>query len=246
MNENVVIIPTFNEKENITITIDKISILKTKFDIIVVDDNSPDKTGEIVKKIIESKKYNFNIYLLERSNKKGLGSAYIEGFNYAISKKYSYIFQLDADGSHNPKDLEILQNQISKNKIDVVIGSRYIKGITVVNWPIERVLLSYFANRYVNLVTGIKVKDTTGGFNGYSLFALKSILKYNIMFEGYAFQIQLKFIATKLNFIIKEIPIIFKDRIRGKSKMSFSIFGEAIFGIIKMKIFSFFTNYKIN
>ena len=246
MNENVVIIPTFNEKENITITIDKISILKTKFDIIVVDDNSPDKTGEIVKKIIESKKYNFNIYLLERSNKKGLGSAYIEGFNYAISKKYSYIFQLDADGSHNPKDLEILQNQISNNKIDVVIGSRYIKGITVVNWPIERVLLSYFANRYVNLVTGIKVKDTTGGFNGYSLFALKSILKYNIMFEGYAFQIQLKFIATKLNFIIKEIPIIFKDRIRGKSKMSFSIFGEAIFGIIKMKIFSFFTNYKIN
>ena len=246
MNENVVIIPTYNEKENITITIDKISILKTKFDIIVVDDNSPDKTGEIVKKIIESKKYNFNIYLLERSNKKGLGSAYIEGFNYAISKKYSYIFQLDADGSHNPKDLEILQNQISKNKIDVVIGSRYIKGITVVNWPIERVLLSYFANRYVNLVTGIKVKDTTGGFNGYSLFALKSILKYNIMFEGYAFQIQLKFIATKLNFIIKEIPIIFKDRIRGKSKMSFSIFGEAIFGIIKMKIFSFFTNYKIN
>ena len=246
MNENVVIIPTFNEKENITITIDKISILKTKFDIIVVDDNSPDKTGEIVKKIIESKKYNFNIYLLERSNKKGLGSAYIEGFNYAISKKYSYIFQLDADGSHNPKDLEILQNQISKNKIDVVIGSRYIKGITVVNWPIERVLLSYFANRYVNLVTRIKVKDTTGGFNGYSLFALKSILKYNIMFEGYAFQIQLKFIATKLNFIIKEIPIIFKDRIRGKSKMSFSIFGEAIFGIIKMKIFSFFTNYKIN
>ena len=246
MNENVVIIPTFNEKENITITIDKISILKTKFDIIVVDDNSPDKTGEIVKKIIESKKYNFNIYLLERSNKKGLGSAYIEGFDYAISKKYSYIFQLDADGSHNPKDLEVLQNQISKNKLDVVIGSRYIKGITVVNWPIERVLLSYFANRYVNIVTGIRVKDTTGGFNGYSLFALKNILKYNIMFEGYAFQIQLKFIATKLNFIIKEIPIIFKDRVRGKSKMSFSIFGEAIFGIIKMKILSFFTNYKIN
>ena len=226
MNENVVIIPTFNEKENITITIDEISSLKTKFDIIVVDDNSPDKTGEIVKKII--------------------GSAYIEGFDYAISKKYSYIFQLDADGSHNPKDLEVLQNQISKNKLDVVIGSRYIKGITVVNWPIERVLLSYFANRYVNIVTGIRVKDTTGGFNGYSLFALKNILKYNIMFEGYAFQIQLKFIATKLNFIIKEIPIIFKDRVRGKSKMSFSIFGEAIFGIIKMKILSFFTNYKIN
>ena len=246
MNENVVIIPTFNEKENITITIDDISNLKTKFDIIVVDDNSPDKTGEIVKKIIESKKYNFNIHLIERSNKKGLGSAYIEGFSYAISKKYSYIFQLDADGSHNPKDLEILQNQISKNKIDVVIGSRYIKGITVVNWPIERVLLSYFANRYVNIVTGIKVKDTTGGFNGFSLFALKNILKYNIMFEGYAFQIQLKFIATKLNFMIEEIPIIFKDRIRGKSKMSFSIFGEAIFGIIKMKFFSFFKNYKIN
>ena len=177
MNENVVIIPTFNEKENITITIDEISSLKTKFDIIVVDDNSPDKTGEIVKKIIESKKYNFNIHLLERSNKKGLGSAYIEGFNYAISKKYSYIFQLDADGSHNPKDLEVLQNEISKNKLDVVIGSRYIKGITVVNWPIERVLLSYFANRYVNIVTGIRVKDTTGGFNGYSLFALKNILK---------------------------------------------------------------------
>tara|TARA_B100001996_G_C18640289_1_gene585391 strand:- start:871 stop:1611 length:741 start_codon:yes stop_codon:yes gene_type:complete len=246
MNENVVIIPTFNEKENITITIDDISNLKTKFDIIVVDDNSPDKTGEIVKKIIESKKYNFNIHLIERSNKKGLGSAYIEGFSYAISKKYSYIFQLDADGSHNPKDLEILQNQISKNKIDVVIGSRYIKGITVVNWPIERVLLSYFANRYVNIVTGIKVKDTTGGFNGFSLFALKNILKYNIMFEGYAFQIQLKFIATKLNFMIEEIPIIFKDRIRGKSKMSFSIFGEAIFGIIKMKFYSFFKNYKIN
>jgi len=246
MNENVVIIPTFNEKENITITIDKISNLKKKFDIIVVDDNSPDKTGEIVKKIIQSKKYNFNIYLLERSNKKGLGSAYVEGFNFAISKKYSYIFQLDADGSHNPKDLEILQNQLSKNKVDVVVGSRYIKGITVVNWPIERVLLSYFANRYVNIVTGIKVKDTTGGFNGYSLFALKNILKYDIMFEGYAFQIQLKFIATKLNLIIKEIPIIFKDRIRGKSKMSFSIFGEAIFGIIKMKIFSFFKNYKIN
>tara|TARA_B100001540_G_scaffold145427_2_gene129017 strand:+ start:1707 stop:2447 length:741 start_codon:yes stop_codon:yes gene_type:complete len=246
MNENVVIIPTFNEKENITITISEISKLKTKFDIVVVDDNSPDKTGEIVKNIIESKKYNFNIHLIERNDKKGLGSAYIEGFNYAISKKYSYIFQLDADGSHSPLDLEILQNHVSKNKIDVVIGSRYIKGITVVNWPIERVLLSYFANRYVNIITGIKVKDTTGGFNGYSLFALKNILKYNIMFEGYAFQIQLKFIATKLNLMIKEIPIIFKDRIRGKSKMSFSIFGEAIFGIIKMKLLSFFTNYKIN
>ena len=246
MNQNVVIIPTYNEKENIEITFSKIIHLKTKFDIVVVDDNSPDKTGQIVQNFMQNNKHQLNIHLITRKEKKGLGSAYIEGFRYTISKKYSYIFQLDADGSHNPNDLEILQKELSSKKSDVVIGSRYIKGITVVNWPIERVLISYFANKYVNLITGINVKDTTGGFNGYTYRTLKNILDYQIFFEGYAFQIQMKFIAWKLKFKICEIPIIFKDRERGKSKMSFSIFGEAIFGIIKMKIKSFFTNYRTN
>ena len=246
MNQNVVIIPTYNEKENIEITFTKIINLKTKFDIVVVDDNSPDKTGKIVQNFIQKNKPKLNIHLIERKEKKGLGSAYIEGFKYAISKKYSYIFQLDADGSHNPNDLEMLQKELFSKNSDVVIGSRYIKGITVVNWPIERVLISYFANKYVNLITGIDVKDTTGGFNGYSYRALKNISDHKILFEGYAFQIQMKFIARKLKLKMYEIPIIFKDRERGKSKMSFSIFGEAIFGIIKMKIKSFFTNYRIN
>ena len=246
MSENVVIIPTYNEKENIEIAISKILNLKNKFDIIVVDDNSPDQTGKIVKNLIKKNKYETKIHLIERKNKDGLGSAYIEGFKYAIDKNYSYIFQLDADGSHNPSDLEVLRNILYLKKSDIVIGSRYIKGITVVNWPISRVLLSYFANKYVNIITGISIQDTTGGFNGYTYKALKSILRYKISFEGYAFQIQMKFIGWKLKFKIKEISIIFKDREKGKSKMSFSIFGEAIFGIIKMKLGSFFIKYKIN
>ena len=221
MNENVVIIPTYNEKENIEISILKIVNLKINFDIIVVDDNSPDQTGKIVKNIIDKNQYKIRIHLIERKEKKGLGSAYIEGFKYAISKNYSYIFQLDADGSHNPSDLEILHNSLFTKKSDMVIGSRYIKGITVVNWPIERVLISYFANKYVNIITGINVKDTTGGFNGYTHKTLRNILSHKIYFEGYAFQIQMKFIAWKLKLKLNEIPIIFKDRERGKSKMSF-------------------------
>ena len=244
-SDSVIILPTFNEIGNIEITLKKIENLSYKFDVIVVDDNSPDGTGSYVKEAINSNKFNININLIIRKGKEGLGTAYIEGFKRSLELKYSYIFQLDSDGSHDPKKLEDLLNDLKINNADIAVGSRYIKGITVINWPLSRLLLSIFANYYVKVITGLDVNDSTGGFNGYTNKALNSIMKNKIYFKGYAFQIQMKFIGYKLGFKIKEIPIIFKDREIGESKMSFKISGEAFLGIIYMKFISLFTRYKI-
>ncbi len=244
-SDSVIILPTFNEIGNIEITLKKIENLSYKFDVIVVDDNSPDGTGSYVKEAINSNKFNININLIIRKGKEGLGTAYIEGFKRSLELKYSYIFQLDCDGSHDPKKLEDLLNDLKNNNADIAVGSRYIKGITVINWPLSRLLLSIFANYYVKVITGLDVNDSTGGFNGYTNKALNSIMKNKIYFKGYAFQIQMKFIGYKLGFKIKEITIIFKDREIGESKMSFKISGEAFLGIIYMKFISLFTRYKI-
>ena len=244
MSKSVVIIPTYNELGNIENTLKKIENLEIKFDVIIVDDNSPDGTGKLVEKIINNNIYKLNIYLINRKKKEGLGSAYIEGFRKALDLKYNFIFQLDCDGSHDPNKLIDLRDQLNKENADIVVGSRYIKGISVLHWPLSRLLLSIFANYYVKLVTGLKVNDSTGGFNGYNFKALNSILKNKIDFEGYAFQIQMKFIGYKIGFKIIEIPIIFKDREIGESKMSFKIFGEAFLGIMWMKFKSFFHGFK--
>ena len=244
MSKSVIIIPTYNEIGNIDITLKKIIELEEKFDVIVVDDNSPDGTGDFVKEAIKKKKYKLNISLVERKNKDGLGTAYIAGFKKSIEMGYDFIFQLDCDGSHNPEQLIDLHRELKNSNCDIVVGSRYIKGITVINWPLPRLLLSIFANYYVKIVTGLKINDSTGGFNGYSSKALKSIMNNHIYFKGYAFQIQLKFIGSSLGYRLKEIPIIFKDREIGESKMSLQIPGEAFFGIIYMKFISFFTKFK--
>lgn len=244
MSKNVIVVPTYNEIGNIEITLKKIENLKYDFDVVVVDDNSPDGTGDFVQKVIDKNSYKYNLMLIRREGKNGLGTAYIEGFQKCLELKYEYIFQLDCDGSHNPDQLIELYEELKSKRSDIVIGSRYIKGITVINWPLSRLLLSYFANYYVKLITGLKINDSTGGFNGYSFNALNSITKNKIFFKGYAFQIQLKFIGSKLGYKIKEIPIIFKDREIGESKMSLNIPGEAFFGVIYMKIVSLFKNYK--
>ena len=243
-SDSVIILPTFNEIGNIEITLKKIENLNNKFDVIVVDDNSPDGTGSYVEEAINTKKFNIYIKLITRKGKDGLGTAYIEGFKKSLELKYSYIFQLDCDGSHDPKKLEDLLSELKKNSTEIAVGSRYIKGITVINWPLSRLLLSIFANYYVKIVTGLNVNDSTGGFNGYTSKALNSIMKNKIYFKGYAFQIQMKFIGHKLGYNIKEIPIIFKDREIGESKMSFKISGEAFLGIIYMKFISLFTSFK--
>jgi len=244
MTNSVVIIPTYNEIGNIKNTLNKIENLSVNFNIIVVDDNSPDGTAKLVNEIIDSKKLKSKITLINRKEKNGLGSAYIEGFKNALNQNYDYIFQLDCDGSHNPNDLIKLREILINEHKDIVVGSRYIKGITVINWPLSRLLLSIFANIYVKIITGLPVNDSTGGFNGYNKKALSSIIKNKISFQGYAFQIQMKFIGYKLKYKIDEIPIIFKDREIGESKMSFKIFGEAFYGIIMMKLKSFFVKYK--
>tara|TARA_B100000989_G_C19521598_1_gene464453 strand:+ start:880 stop:1617 length:738 start_codon:yes stop_codon:yes gene_type:complete len=245
MSSSVAVIPTYNERGNIKNILDNIQNLPEKFDVIIVDDNSPDGTGKIVKKYISQNKYQIKISIIERKVKDGLGSAYIEGFKKALSLNYKYIFQIDCDGSHDPKKLIEMKNKLMNNS-DIVVGSRYIKGISVLHWPLSRLLLSIFANYYVKFITGMKLKDSTGGFNGYKKKVLDSILKNNISFQGYAFQIQMKFIGYNLGFKIKEIPIIFKDREIGESKMSINIFYEAFFGIILMKLKSFFLSYKTN
>jgi dolichol-phosphate mannosyltransferase len=244
MIDSVVIIPTYNEIGNIENILKKIEKLEINFDIIIIDDNSPDGTANLINEIIKSKKIKNNITLINRKEKSGLGSAYICGFKNAIEQKYSYIFQLDCDGSHDPNSLIKLRKALINNKTDIVIGSRYIEGITVINWPLTRLLISIFANIYVKLITGLKINDSTGGFNGYNIKVLSSILKNKIYFEGYAFQIQMKFIGHRLNYRLLEIPIIFKDREIGESKMSFKIFEEAFFGILLMKLKSFFIKYK--
>ena len=242
MSDSLIIIPTYNEKENIKSIIEAIFALDKDFDILVVDDNSPDGTAGIVKELMH--KFPDRLSILEREGKFGLGTAYISGFKYALEHGYEYIFEMDADFSHNPKDLEHLYKTCSNEGNDVVVGSRYSSGVNVVNWPMGRVLLSYFASLYVQIVTGMPVKDSTAGFVCYRRKVLETINLDKIKFVGYAFQIEMKFTSWKFGYKIKEVPIIFTNRALGESKMSTGILSEAVFGIIRMKIRSYFKSYK--
>lgn len=233
MQDALVIIPTFNEKENIEKIIRSTFSQKKAFDILVVDDSSPDGTADIVKNL--QKEFPANLFLEIRKEKNGLGAAYIHGFKWAIQKKYDFIIEMDADFSHNPADLIRLYNACAKEGADVSIGSRYSQGVNVVNWPMKRVLLSYFASKYVRLVTGIPLHDTTAGFVCYNRKVLETINLDKIKFVGYAFQIEMKFKAWKHGFNIKEVSVIFTDRTLGESKMSKTIITEAIFGIVQMR-----------
>lgn len=244
MSDAIVVIPTYNEIENIEAIIDAVFAQEKAFHILVVDDNSPDGTH---KKVIElQEKYPEKLFLEVRQAKTGLGTAYIHGFRWALARNYEYIFEMDADFSHNPEDLVRLLAACENENADVAIGSRYVKGVNVVNWPMNRVLMSYFASKYVRFITGIPIHDTTAGFICYRRKVLETIGLDNIRFVGYAFQIELKFKAWKLGFNIKEVSVIFTDRTKGKSKMDSSIFSEAVFGIIKMKVRSMFTKTKRN
>lgn len=239
MSDALVIIPTYNEIENIEAILKAVFSQDKSFHVLVVDDNSPDGTADKVKSI--QQEYTSQLHLLQRDKKSGLGAAYISGFKWALQGKYEFIFEMDADFSHNPDDLGKLYNACAANGADIAVGSRYVKGITVVNWPLSRILLSYGASRYVRLITGMKVKDSTAGFICYKRKVLESINLNKVKFIGYAFQIEMKFKAYKKGFKIVEIPVIFKDRIKGKSKMSGSIISEAIFGVISLKLKSLFT-----
>lgn len=244
MKECIVIIPTYNEAENIEKIILRIFALPIQFHVLIIDDGSPDGTAAKVKQL--QVQYPQQLFLQERSGKQGLGTAYIHGFKYALIQGYQYIFEMDADFSHRPKDLVKLYTACSKAGFDVAIGSRYVKGVNVVNWPMNRVLISYFASRYVRLITGMPICDTTAGFKCYKRKVLDVINLDNIKFVGYAFQIEMKFTAWKYGFKIKEVPIIFTDRTRGQSKMSKKIFNEAVFGVLKMKVGSLFKSYSPN
>ena len=239
------IIPTYKERENIRAIIESVFALAKEFDILIVDDNSPDGTGDIVREL----QLHFNtpgqtrLHLLERPGKLGLGTAYITGFKFAMDKGYDFILEMDADFSHDPKDLVNLYLSCSEQGSDVSIGSRYATGVNVVNWPIGRVLLSYFASSYVRLVTSIPIRDTTAGFVCYRKKVLETIPLDDIRFVGYAFQIEMKFIAWKFGFTLTEVPIIFTDRTKGESKMSPGIFKEAFFGVLQMTIQSWFKKY---
>ncbi len=247
MNNAIVIIPTYNEKENITLIIDAVVSLTKDFDILIVDDNSPDGTADIVKDLQNN--YNTTettrLHLIQRTGKLGLGTAYIEGFRYAIQHHFDFILQMDADFSHNPKDLINLYLACTEGGNDLSIGSRYASGVNVVNWPMARVLLSFFASKYVQLITGIPVHDTTAGFVCYRRKVLETIPLDEIKFIGYAFQIEMKFLTWKYGFQLNEVPIIFTDRTRGQSKMSVGIFKEAFLGVIQMTMQSWFKKYVV-
>lgn len=242
MSDSVVIIPTYNEKENIETMVRKVFSLSKDFHLLIIDDGSPDGTADIIKRL--QQEFSEKLFLEERKGKLGLGTAYIHGFKWALNKPYNYIFEMDADFSHNPEDLLKLYEACSNNNADLSIGSRYIKGVNVVNWPMGRVLMSYYASAYVRFITGMKIRDTTSGFKCYTRKVLQTIDLDKIKFKGYAFQIEMKFTAWKLGFNIQEVPIIFTDRQEGTSKMSGGIFKEAVFGVIQMKIKSWFTTYK--
>ncbi len=241
VNRNLVIIPTYNEQENIHDIATAVMGLPVPFELLVIDDGSPDGTANIVKNL--QKEFPDRIHLIERAGKLGLGTAYIRGFEFAIAKKYDYIYEMDADFSHNPNDLVALYEACSTDGADLAIGSRYIKGVNVVNWPMGRVLMSYFASFYVRLVTGLPIKDSTAGFKCYHRSVLEAIDPQKIHFIGYAFQIEMKFTAWKHGFNIVEVPIIFTDRAKGTSKMSSGIFKEAVIGVLQMKIRSLFRKY---
>ena len=241
-NRNLIIIPTYNESENISDLIEAIFRLTLPFEILIVDDNSSDGTAQIVKKKQEI--YPETLYLMERPEKLGLGTAYITGFKYGLKNNYDYIYEMDADFSHNPEDLIRLYVACNTEGYDLAIGSRYIKGVNVVNWPMGRVLMSYCASMYVRLITGIPIYDTTAGFKCYHKSVLQAIDLDALQFLGYAFQIEMKFNAWKCGFKIKEVDVIFTDRRKGTSKMSSGIFKEAIFGVLEMKIRSLFKKYE--
>ena len=241
--KSVVIIPTYNEKENIEAIIRAVMALEDKFDILVIEDGSPDGTADIVKRLMAGD-FKGRLHIIERTGKLGLGTAYITGFKWAIEQKYDFIFEMDADFSHDPKDVPRLLKEVRDNGYDVAIGSRYITGVNVVNWPMGRVLMSYYASKYVQLVTGIPVNDTTAGFKCYRRQVLETIDLDAIRFKGYAFQIEMKFTAYKLGFKIKEVPVIFVNRELGTSKMSGGIFGEALFGVVKLRLASMFGKIK--
>ena len=242
MSDSLVIIPTFNEKENIQKIIKAVFSLLKPFHVLVIDDNSSDGTAELVKQLLPL--YPDALHLEQRAGKLGLGTAYIHGFKWALQRNYQFIFEMDADFSHNPEDLQHLYNACKHNGADMSIGSRYIKGVNVVNWPIGRVIMSYYASAYVRLITRMPVRDTTAGFKCYTRKVLETIDLSKIKFMGYAFQIEMKFAAWKCGFNVVEVPIIFTDRQEGKSKMSTGIFKEAVLGVIQMKIQSWFRDYK--
>ncbi|OIQ21689.1 MAG: dolichyl-phosphate beta-D-mannosyltransferase [Flavobacterium sp. MedPE-SWcel] len=234
MNDGIVIIPTYNEIENIEDILRAVFSLHTRFDVLVVDDNSPDGTANKVKEL--QKEFSDRLYLEVRGGKEGLGTAYVHGFRWAIGKGYDYIFEMDADFSHNPKDLEHLYKACVHDNVDMAIGSRYSKGVNVVNWPLSRVLLSYYASVYVKIVTGMQIHDATAGFVCYKRKVLETINLDKIKFVGYAFQIEMKYRAFANKFKLAEIPIIFTDRTKGESKMSNAIIKEAILGVITLRI----------
>jgi dolichol-phosphate mannosyltransferase len=242
VSDSIVIIPTYNEIENIEKIIRKVFSLKQSFDVLIVEDNSPDGTANVVKKLMPE--FPNQLFIEERKGKLGLGTAYIHGFKWALKRNYSYIFEMDADFSHNPDDLSKLYDACANKGGDVAIGSRYIKGVNVVNWPMGRVLMSYFASIYVRFITRMDIMDTTAGFKCYRQEVLRAIELDKIRFMGYAFQIEMKFTAWKLGFNVVEVPIIFTDRTEGTSKMSKRIFKEAFFGVLSMKMNSWFKKYK--
>lgn len=242
MADSVVIIPTYNEKENIENIIRTVFGLEKVFHILIIDDGSPDGTADIVKQL-QQQEFADRLFLIERAGKQGLGTAYICGFKWSIEQGYDFIFEMDADFSHNPNDLPRLYAACTEQGADVAIGSRYINGVNVVNWPLGRVLMSYYASVYVRIVTGLKIKDTTAGFKCYRRIVLETIELDMIHFKGYAFQIEMKFTAYKCGFKLVEVPIVFVNRVLGTSKMNSSIFGEALFGVIRLKWNSFFRKY---
>ena len=236
MSDSIIIIPTYNEQENIRNIITAVFELDGPYDILIIDDGSPDGTADIVKEMQSVHPFQGRLHLIERSGKQGLGTAYIAGFKWALERpQYRYVFEMDADFSHSPSDVPRLYAACHDEGYDVAIGSRYVSGVNVVNWPMGRVLMSYFASKYVRLITGMKIHDTTAGFKCYRREVLEAIDLDKIRFKGYAFQIEMKFTAYKLGFKIKEVSVVFVNRQLGTSKMSGGIFGEAMFGVIRLK-----------
>ncbi len=242
MTDSLIIIPTYKEKENVEKIIRKVFSLSKDFHLLIIDDNSPDGTADIVKSLV--KEFEGRLFLEQRKSKLGLGTAYIYGFKWALKMPYEYIFEMDSDFSHNPDDLIKLYNKCYLEGADVAIGSRYINGVNVVNWPMGRVLLSYYASAYVRFITRMKIRDTTAGFKCYRRKVLESINLNKISFTGYAFQIEMKYTAWKLGFNLQEVSIIFTDRTAGQSKMSKGILKEAVIGVLALKFKSFFRKYK--
>ena len=243
-SDSIVIIPMYNECENAAAIIDAVIALPVRFDILVIDDNSPDGTATIVKEKIAQ--YQGRVEIIERKGKLGLGTAYLTGFKHALKEGYEFICEMDADFSHDPKDLIRLRNTAIEEKADVVVGSRYVTGVNVVNWPMGRVLMSYYASKYVRLITRMPVHDTSAGFVCYRRKVLETLDLDKVKFKGYAFQIEMKFTAYKFGFKVVEIPIILVNRVLGTSKMNSGIFGEAVFGVIRLKWNSFFNKYQRN